>query len=278
MRRTEWIRRAIDGELSPAQREELERRCARDEALAQELERQRALRRDLSALGAHRGAHSGEHSGEHHGEHRGEPFGEHREAHRGQPLEAHREQPREDRHGAIDAERTARIMSRIRSRARRSPPPRRLRAVLIAASVACALLLGGAVGYWLGSRPDSGEDRLLGHRPQRTLLSLVPEPTPPRPPALQPAGRCQPEVVRVRFSLKAEDANKVALVGDFNGWRKDRTLLSEPAGDGIWRVTLRLRPGTYQYVFLVDGERWVPDPAALRKPDGFGGHNSVIQL
>ena len=258
MRRAEWIRRAIDDELSPAQREELERRCERDEALARELERQRALRRDLSALGENRGENLGENRGENLGENRGENCGENRDA--------------------ISSERTSRIMSRIRSRARRPSRPRRLGAVLIAAGLAFALLLGGAVGYLLGSRPDSHEDRLWSDRPQLTLLSLVPDPTQPHLPALRPAGRCQPEVVRVRFSLKAEDANKVALVGDFNGWRKDRTLLSEPAGDGIWRVTLRLRPGTYQYAFLVDGERWIPDPAALRKPDGFGGHNSVIKL
>jgi hypothetical protein len=50
-------------------------------------------------------------------------------------------------------------------------------------------------------------------------------------------------------------------------------------GDGIWTLSVNLRPGVYQYNLLVDGTRWVKDPAADGfRPDGFGGVNSVIRL
>jgi hypothetical protein len=174
-------------------------------------------------------------------------------------------------------------MRRIRS-SQLGPRPRSrgFKPLLAGAGFAIALLLGGAVGYVvghdLGARSRTVSEPLLSESHRARLLALVLRVLDRRPPDPRPAGRCEPEVVVVRFSLRAPEAHKVAIVGDFNGWGKDRTLLSEIGGDGIWRITLRLRPGTYQYAFLVDGKRWVPDPGALRKPDGFGGHNSVIKL
>ena len=50
-------------------------------------------------------------------------------------------------------------------------------------------------------------------------------------------------------------------------------------GDGLWTLTVTLQPGVYQYNLLVDGTRWVKDPAAdAFRPDGFGGVNSVLRL
>ncbi|MCA9669853.1 MAG: isoamylase early set domain-containing protein, partial [Myxococcales bacterium] len=82
-----------------------------------------------------------------------------------------------------------------------------------------------------------------------------------------------------RFVLRAPSARRVALVGDFNGWKAQQTLLRDDNGDGTWSVTLRLSPGRYRYKFLVDGQRWVVDPdAPASASDGFGGRNAVITL
>jgi len=60
----------------------------------------------------------------------------------------------------------------------------------------------------------------------------------------------------VRFSLSLEgDAKQVALAGDFNDW-KPAALRKR---DGAYTATVQLRPGTYQYKFVVDGA-WIVDP------------------
>jgi 1,4-alpha-glucan branching enzyme len=84
---------------------------------------------------------------------------------------------------------------------------------------------------------------------------------------------------KVRFTLRAPKASSVVVVGDFNGWSKSSTPLTDEDGDGIWTVSVPLEPGIYQYNFLVDGKEWRSDPAADgRRRDGFGGYNSVLRI
>jgi hypothetical protein len=85
----------------------------------------------------------------------------------------------------------------------------------------------------------------------------------------------------VQFSLKLGDkANHiVAIAGDFNGWNHKNNLLEDSDGDGIWTGTLKLEPGRYEYMFVLDGKEWVPDPNALRfVNDGFGNRNSILKI
>ncbi len=79
-----------------------------------------------------------------------------------------------------------------------------------------------------------------------------------------------------RFSLKARGAKKVAIAGSFNQWDTGRDLLSGPDNDGVWTVVLPLTEGRYEYLFLVDGTKWVLDPEAPFEDDGFGGRDSVV--
>lgn len=82
--------------------------------------------------------------------------------------------------------------------------------------------------------------------------------------------------VLTQFVLKAPDATNVALAGDFTGWQPAFTMTrTEP---GVWTVVIPLDPGIHQYSFVVDGERWIPDPAAPAVKDGFGGMNSRIAV
>ena len=84
--------------------------------------------------------------------------------------------------------------------------------------------------------------------------------------------------VRVRFHLQAKGARRVSLVGSFNQWGANGIVL-DPVSDGTtFAGTVELPPGTYEYMFVVDG-RWVTDPAAEeRRDDGFGRQNALLRL
>ena len=85
----------------------------------------------------------------------------------------------------------------------------------------------------------------------------------------------------VQFSLRVGDskAHTVAIAGDFNGWNPQANILEDLEGDGIWTGTLKLEPGRYEYMFVMDGEKWFPDPNALRYvKDGFGNKNAILEI
>jgi len=45
----------------------------------------------------------------------------------------------------------------------------------------------------------------------------------------------------------------------------------------VWRATIVLPVGQHEYMFVVDGERWVADPNAGRYvDDDFGRENAVL--
>jgi 1,4-alpha-glucan branching enzyme len=68
----------------------------------------------------------------------------------------------------------------------------------------------------------------------------------------------------VSFEHFAPAARVVALVGDFNQWDASKHPMKLGAG-GQWQVAVRLKPGTYQYKFVVDGDRWDDDVANPNK-------------
>lgn len=76
------------------------------------------------------------------------------------------------------------------------------------------------------------------------------------------------------FSFNVPDVMSVMLVGDFTDWQKHPVPLKRQ-GEGVWKVTIELSPGTYRYRFLVDGE-WRDDPeCTLRVPNPFGTEDAV---
>jgi hypothetical protein len=82
--------------------------------------------------------------------------------------------------------------------------------------------------------------------------------------------------VLIQFRLDAPNARNVALAGNFTDWKPAYTLTrAEP---GIWTVVVPLAPGVHDYAFVVDGERWTPDPMAPAIDDGFGGLNSRLAV
>ncbi len=109
------------------------------------------------------------------------------------------------------------------------------------------------------------------------LRNLGPMPVPVMQPervALQPAL----ERVLVRLVILQPGAKSVQVAGDFNGWNPARTPLQALAG-GAWTVTLPLKPGRYEYMYVVDGQQWVVDPLATEQTDdGFGSQNAVLEI
>jgi hypothetical protein len=104
-----------------------------------------------------------------------------------------------------------------------------------------------------------------------------------RPPARVPAGAvaarvAAPNVVFVRFVLYAPGAKRVAVAGTFNQWDQTAAPLVPAGTGGVWSTTLALPVGQHQYAFVVDGRRWVADPAAPAVDDGFGRRNSVVAV
>lgn len=79
---------------------------------------------------------------------------------------------------------------------------------------------------------------------------------------------------KITFSLQAPNAESVALVGSFDSWEQNPIPLKK-LKNGLWKTTLSLASGTYEYRFLVDGQ-WCDDPeCSVRVSNPFGAENCV---
>ncbi len=73
-----------------------------------------------------------------------------------------------------------------------------------------------------------------------------------------------------------EPAQAVYLAGTFNEWDKTALKMDGPDADGTFQTRLVLKPASYQYKFLIDGEKWRQDPGNPRQVGGY--NNSLIEL
>lgn len=73
--------------------------------------------------------------------------------------------------------------------------------------------------------------------------------------------KSKPEA-KVTFELPAEaagEANKVTLVGEFNGWDEAATELKK-LKSGVFKTTINLEVGkSYEFRYLIDGSTWEND-------------------
>ena len=79
----------------------------------------------------------------------------------------------------------------------------------------------------------------------------------------------------VVFTVEALSAERVQLVGDFNGWSVEGSDMERHGR--YWRKVLNLGPGRHLYRFVVDGN-WQSDPLNASVESCPGGHNSVLLL
>ena len=165
---------------------------------------------------------------------------------------------------ALSAEFETRVMAEVRRRAR-SPIRRVWRGLVEPRDIelrlrvrpwvvwGAALAAAAAVALLLTRPPQASE----GARPMRVAAG---------------------DSVYVRFVLYAPTARRVAVAGTFNQWDQNASPLARVGAGGVWTITLALPQGHHQYAFVVDGARWVPDPAAPGVDDGFGRRNSMVAV
>ena len=78
----------------------------------------------------------------------------------------------------------------------------------------------------------------------------------------------------IPFAFTAPAARQVILAGDFNHWDPKATPMRKGA-DGVWRLSVALKPGRHEYRFIADGV-WQDDPSAQqRTPNAMGSENCV---
>lgn len=80
-----------------------------------------------------------------------------------------------------------------------------------------------------------------------------------------------------QFTYYQKGLESIALVGGFNDWDADSTRLTE-VSPGVWTVSLRLRPGVYEYQFILNGKQRVTDPTMPQTSSDFGSPNSVVKV
>lgn len=79
------------------------------------------------------------------------------------------------------------------------------------------------------------------------------------------------------FSLNAPDAAEVYLVGDFNNWENGKGKMRK-LKSGIHKKSVKLKPGRYEYRFVVDGQWWTDPANSHCCPNVYGEENSVIEI
>ena len=75
---------------------------------------------------------------------------------------------------------------------------------------------------------------------------------------------------------EAQFANEVAVAGEFNNWDKEALKMTKTITG--FETEIELKKGTYQFKYVLDGERWINDPTRKLVDDGAGNVNSVIEL
>ncbi|MFH1199393.1 MAG: isoamylase early set domain-containing protein [Candidatus Omnitrophota bacterium] len=79
------------------------------------------------------------------------------------------------------------------------------------------------------------------------------------------------------LKLFAPKAKKVSLAGNFNGW-DTKSLTAKKDAKGNWTVKLDLKPGQYEYKFMVDGS-WLTDPhCSSYTNNSFGTQNCLLEV
>ena len=83
--------------------------------------------------------------------------------------------------------------------------------------------------------------------------------------------------VDTEFSLFAPTAESVSVAGSFNNWDPTSTPLHREER-GVWSLAMSMKPGSYEYRFVVDGN-WQEDPMACDSVENpYGSRNSIKRV
>ncbi len=84
-------------------------------------------------------------------------------------------------------------------------------------------------------------------------------------------------VVMFVYSTSRPEVTNVAIMGDFNNWKAGGLKMTFEGG--VWKITLKLDYGIYQYKYIINGTELLADPnAEAYSPDGSGGRNSIVEV
>ena len=78
------------------------------------------------------------------------------------------------------------------------------------------------------------------------------------------------------FTFQAPATRQVSLAGDFNNWDIQVAPMHKGA-DGIWRLSVPLGPGRYEYRFYADGV-WQDDPTAWQRVANSLGTENCVRI
>jgi len=83
---------------------------------------------------------------------------------------------------------------------------------------------------------------------------------------------------KVKFSVEADNAKSVKILGLNNDWNNPVVMSKKKTGEFSIEVSLP-KNSAHQFKYLVDENIWInePQPDSF-SPDAFGGTNSVITL
>lgn len=89
----------------------------------------------------------------------------------------------------------------------------------------------------------------------------------------------EPDQVWARFFYVNNEAESVAVAGDFSNWEPIPLDKKDVNGNKVWTSSIQMEKGEHRYMYIINGEKWKTDPLATRyKEDGFGHRNAVISL
>ena len=86
----------------------------------------------------------------------------------------------------------------------------------------------------------------------------------------------------VLFRIRADEAERVSLIGPFNDWNEESTPMRR-SRNGVWRARIELESGSWPYLYVVDGERRTDpsNPVSLPAVDDEGndlGEASLLKI
>ena len=85
------------------------------------------------------------------------------------------------------------------------------------------------------------------------------------------------KLISTEFVIMVPEAQKVFLAGDFNNWNP-REFSMRKFKNGSCKKKVKLKPGRYEYQFIVDGNWWTDPENLERSASPFGTENSVINV
>jgi len=140
--------------------------------------------------------------------------------------------------------------------------PRELHYRPVVVSVFIAVLAVG-LGYFTDFNPGVNNGDITSENTEFQLAS----------------GTDSEERVWIRFIYIDEDANDMAVAGDFSNWEPISLEKQVVDGKQLWSGLIPITKGEHKYMFVKDGEEWLTDPLAeVKRDDGFGNKNAVIVL